>query len=162
VLWLSIRTQHPYQGFTKVNAGVWLLLFLLVFFSVVIRVSVIGRALTGVGGRLPRQWSILFAALPAGTAALWIQAGALSHAGASRPMVGVLVAAAPMLSAGVVFLVGSAVWLDWSSLVLGAWLLAAAAGGTWAGPVTSLAVYALAGGAGFLLIAVIKGLPPRT
>jgi hypothetical protein len=99
--------------------------------SLGIRLGVVGRTLTGVGGRLPRQRSILLAALPAGTVALWIQADALSHAGASRPVVGVLVAAAPMLSAGIVFLASSAVTVDWSILALGAWLLAAAAAGTW-------------------------------
>jgi hypothetical protein len=77
-------------------------------------------------------------------------------------MVGVLVAAAPMLSGGLVLLASSAVRLDWSTLALGVWLLAVAAGGTWAGPVTILAVYALAGGGGFLAIVLVKALPRHT
>jgi hypothetical protein len=79
-----------------------------------------------------------------------------------RQMVGVLVAAAPMLSGGLVLLASSAVRLDWSTLALGVWLLAVAAGGTWAGPVTILAVYALAGGGGFLAIVLVKALPRHT
>lgn len=156
VVWLSVRTQHPYHGLTKVSPGVWLVVLLVAFFGGVVRVGVIGKAVSGVGGRLPRQWSIFSASLLAGSAALWIEAGALSHAGASRPIVGVLVAAAPMLSLGLALLVSSATRVHWPTFVLGAWLLAVAAGATWAGPVTILAIYALAGGGGFLAMAAIE------
>ena len=46
--------------------------------------------------------------------------------------------------------------LDWPRLALGLWLLAAAAAGAWTGPVTNLAVCALAGGGGILLMAAIE------
>jgi hypothetical protein len=155
-LWLSVRTQHPYHGLTKVGPGVWLLVLLVAFLGAVIRVGVIGRALTGVGGRLPRQWSIFSASLAGGTVALWIVAGALSHAGASRAVVGILVAGAPMVSVGLVLLASSATRVDWATFALGAWLLAVAAGGTWAGPVRILAIYAIAGGGGFLAMATLE------
>jgi hypothetical protein len=155
-LWLSVRTQHPYHGLTKVGPGVWLLVILVAFFGAMIRIGLIGRALTGVGGRLPRQWSIFSASLAGGTFALWIVAGALSHAGASRTVVGIVVAGAPMLSVGLVLLASSAIRVDWAALALGAWLLAVSAGGTWAGPVTILAIYAIAGGGGFLAMAAIE------
>jgi len=67
-----------------------------------------------------------------------------------------MVAAAPMLSVGLVLLVSSATRVAWSTFGLGAWLLAVAAGGTWAGPVTVLAIYAVAGGGGFLAMATIE------
>lgn len=46
--------------------------------------------------------------------------------------------------------------LDWPRLALGLWLLAVAAEGGWAGPVTYLAVIALAGGGGIMLMAAIE------
>jgi hypothetical protein len=46
--------------------------------------------------------------------------------------------------------------LDWPRFALGFWLLAVAAGGTWATPVTILAVYALAGGGGFVVLAAVS------
>jgi hypothetical protein len=69
-------------------------------------------------------------------------------------------AAAPLLVAGVVFVASCAVngVLDWPRLVLGLWLLAVAAYGGWAGPVTYLAVIALAGGGGIMLMAAIEPL----
>lgn len=154
VLWLSVRTQHPYHGLLRTGVGG--VIALVGLFSLVIRLGVVGRAMTGVGGHSARQWAIFFAALAAGSTVLFIQAAAVSHAGASRPVTGVLIAAAPMLSLGLVFLASSAVGLDWFSLVLGLWLLGVAAVGMWTGPVTILAVYALAGGGGFLLTAAIQ------
>jgi hypothetical protein len=44
-------------------------------------------------------------------------------------------------------------WVDWTMLALGGWLLVVAAAGGWAGPVGALAVDALAGGGGFLATA---------
>ena len=154
-LWLSVRTQHPYHGLIR-TGGAGAVVLLVVFFSAMLRVGLVNRAVSGVRGRVQRQWWIFRAALFAGLAALWVVSGALSHAGASRPVVGVLVAAAPMLTMGFVFFVSSAIRVDWLSLALGMWLLAVAAGGTWAGPVTILAVYALAGGGGFLAMAAIE------
>ena len=154
VLWLSVRTQHPYHSLLRTGVGGVLALVLL--FGGVIRLGIVGRAMTGVGGKTMRQWAIFSASLAAGSTAMFIQAAALSHAGASRPLTGVLIAAAPMLAVGLVFLASSAVRLDWLSFALGLWLLAVAAVGTWTGPVTILAVYALAGGAGFLLTAAIQ------
>jgi hypothetical protein len=160
-LWLSVRTQHPYHGLSKVGSGVWLVVLAVAFFGFVIRAGVIGRAVTGVGGRIPRQWAIFVASLGAGSAALWIETAALTHAGASRPVVGVLIAAAPMLAAGFAFLVSSAIRADWPTVGLGVWLLALAAGATWAGPVTILEIYALAGGGGFLAMAGVEALVRR-
>ncbi len=63
-----------------------------------------------------------------------------------------------MLVAGLVFVASSAIHarLDWPRLTVGIWLLAVAAGGAWAGPVTNLAVCALAGGGGIVLMAAIE------
>jgi hypothetical protein len=155
-LWLSVRAQHPYRGLMKVGPNVWLLVIVVSFFSAVIRLGVIGSAVTGVRGRLPRQWSIFSASLIGGTVALWVVAGALSHAAASRGVVDLMVAGAPMLSVGLALLIVSPTRASWQTLALGGWLLAVAAGGMWAGPVTVLAIYAFAGGGGFLAMATIE------
>ncbi|MGA2011290.1 MAG: hypothetical protein ABSH51_12300 [Solirubrobacteraceae bacterium] len=160
-LWLAVHGQHPYRGLTKTGGAVWLVLFVVALFSVTIRLGVVGRAVTGVG-RAGRQWGIFFAVLPLGSAVLFIEAAALAHAGASRQIVDVLIAAAPIVSMGLVLCASSAVRLDYSMLALGIWLLATAAGGTWASPVAILAVYSLAGGGGFLLAAAIQPWVRRT
>lgn len=155
-LWLSVRAQHPYQGVLKPGPGVGLLVIVVSFLSAVIRIGVIGRATTGVGGRAPRQWSIFSVSLVGGMVALWVVAGALSHAGASRAVVSMMVAAAPMVTVGLVLLASSAIRVHWPTVASGVWLLAIAAGGMWAGPVTILAIYALGGGGGFLAMGTIE------
>ena len=81
--------------------------------------------------------------------------GALFRAGASRPVIGVFEAAAPILVAGLFYLASSALWLDWPVSGLGIWLVAVAAGAA-SPPVGVWAVGALAGGPAFLLMAVIE------
>lgn len=154
-MWLSVRGQHPYHG------PAWetlLLAFLLFVAAAGAPANVVDRAASGVGGRSELQRGIFALALVAGVAALEIEKQALWHAGASRPLVALFGEAIPLLVAGLVFAASSAITarLDWARLALGLWLLAVAAGGAWAGPVTNLAVCALAGGGGILLMAAIE------
>ena len=154
-MWLSVRGQHPYTG------PAWealLLAFLLVLTAAAITAQVVDWAASGVGGRSELRRGIFVLALISAFAALEIEKSAMSHAGASRAVAAMLGAAAPMLAAGVVFVATSAPGgrLNWPRLVLGVWLLAVAASGTWGGPVTTLAVCALAGGGGVLAMAAIE------
>lgn len=156
-MWLSVRGQHPYRG------PAWetlMLAFLLFLAAAGATANVVDRAATGVGGRSEMQRGIFALALAVGFAALEIEKQALSHAGASRPLVSLFGEAIPLLIAGLVFVASSAASStpNWPRLAVGSWLLAVAAGGAWAGPVTNLAVCALAGGGGILLMAAI---PPR-
>lgn len=151
-MWLSVRGQHPYNG------PAWetlLLAFLLFVTAAGVTANVVDRAASGVGGRSELQRGIFVLALLAGFAALEIEKQALSHAGAGRPLVALFGEAAPMLVTGLVLVASSAVTtrLDWPRLAVGGWLLAVACGGAWAGPVNNLAVCALAGGGGILLMA---------
>jgi len=66
---------------------------------------------------------------------------------------GVIGAVGPLLVTGLIYVTAAAMWVDWTMLALGGWLLAVAAAGGWAGPVDALAVDALAGGGGFLAAA---------
>jgi len=82
--------------------------------------------------------------------------GALAHTGASRSVIGVFEASAPVLVAGLFYFTTSAVWLDWPVLGLGIWLLVVAAVGGFAGPSGVWAVDALAAGLAYLLMAAIE------
>jgi hypothetical protein len=153
-MWLSVRGQHPYRG-----PGAILLVTLLLFAAAAtITAQVVDRAASGVSGWSELQRGIFALALAAGFAALEIEKQALWQAGASRPVVGLFGEAIPLLAAGLVFVANSAITTrpDWPRLALGLWLLAVAAGGAWTGPVTNLAVCALAGGGGILLMAAIE------
>jgi hypothetical protein len=154
-MWLSVRGQYPYHG------PAWqalLLAFLLFVAAAGASANVVDRAASGIGGRSELQRGIFALAVLAGFAALEIEKQALTTAGASRPVTALFGQAIPLLVAGLVLLASSATAtrLDWPRLVIGCWLLAVAAGGAWAGVVSSLAVYALAGGAGIALMAVIE------
>jgi len=154
-MWLSVRGQRPYTG------PAWetlLLAFLLVLAAATITAQVVDWAASGVGGRSEVRRGIFVLALISGFAALEIEKSAMVHAGASTRVAAMLGAAAPMLAAGLVFVATSAPAgrLNWPRLALGGWLLAVAVGGIWGGPVTNLAVCALAGGGGVLAMAAIE------
>jgi hypothetical protein len=154
-MWLSVRGQHPYRG------PAWetlLLAFVLFVAAAGASANVVDRAASGVGGRSELQRGIFALALLAGFAALEIEKQALHTAGASRPVTALFGQAIPLLVAGLVLLASCATAgrLDYARLAIGGWLLAVAVGGAWAGVVTSLAVYALAGGVGIALMAVIE------
>jgi hypothetical protein len=153
-VWLSVRGQRPYQAPTPPAAVIQVVLDGLV---VAIAASVVGRATSGVGGLSAVQRRVGIAALIGGYVAVFVLEAAIDHAGASRSVVfGVFQAAAPVLITGVVYVANSAVRLNWPLLGLGAWLVVVAAGGAFAGPVGVWAVTALAGSAGFLLVAVLQ------
>jgi hypothetical protein len=154
-MWLSVRGQHPYH----LPAWPTLLLALLLFvIAAGITAQVVDQAASGVGGGSEVQRWIFALAMLAGFAALEIEKTAMASAGASRPVQAMLGATAPMLVAGLVLVASSAMTgrLDWPRLAVGAWLLVVAAGSVWDGPVTALAVCALAGGGGILLMAAIE------
>jgi hypothetical protein len=153
-MWLSVRGQRPYQGPTPAAAFIQVIL---VGLAAAITASIIGRATSGVGGISAVQRRVAVLALVAGIAAALVLEAAIDHAGASRSIVfGVFQAAAPVLVTGVVYVVTSASRLNWPVLGLGLWLIAAAAGGAFAGPVGVWGIIALAGGAGFLLLAALR------
>ena len=154
-LWLSVRGQHPFHGPTVPAVVTLVALFVA---AAVYTVWAADRASGGVGGPPVLQRGIFVLALAAGGLAMDIFIHAASHASADRPLVALITAAAPLLVVGLVFVASCAVngVLDWPRLALGLWLLAVAAEGGWAGPVTYLAVIALAGGGGIMLMAAIE------
>jgi hypothetical protein len=153
VIWLSVRRQRPYSGPTSADL---LTLTMVIAAATVFAVIYIGRTRSGVGGLSVLQRRILLLSYLGGYVALFTLEAALDHAGASPAVVAVYGAAAPVLLIALIIAASAAVFLDWSLLGLGLWLLAVAAGSGFAGPVAVWAVSALAGGGALLAMAVIE------
>jgi hypothetical protein len=158
-IWLSVRGQRPYDG--PGTAGI-VTAFLAGAFAVAAAMAIVGRAISGVGGWSAQQRRIHTLAFGAGYAAMLALEGALFHAGASRPVIGVFGAAAPMLVVGLAYAANGAVWLDWPVAGLGIWLIVVAAFSGYAGPAGVWLAGALAGGLAFLLMAVIARVHRRS
>jgi hypothetical protein len=152
VIWLSVRGQRPYNGPTPAALAT---LVMVIAAATVFAVIYLGRAGSGVGGLSVLQRRILLLSYLGGYVALFTLEAAIDHAGASRAVLAVYGAAAPILLVALIIAASAAVFLDWSLLGLGLWLLAVAAGSGFAGPVTVWAVSALAGGGALLVMAVI-------
>jgi hypothetical protein len=149
-IWLSVRDQHPYNGPTPVSLVV---LTIVVAAAAAITAVLVGRAGSGVGGWTVLQRRIFLLSYLSGYIAMFTLEAAIDHAGASRAVLGVYGAAAPILLAGLVIAASSALSLDWSLFGLGIWLFVVAAVSGFAGPVGVWAVSALGGGAALLLMA---------
>jgi hypothetical protein len=152
VIWLSVRVQHPYQG----PAGyLQAALGLLALLALAVTLIVTDRATSGVGGVSALRRRIYWLSIAIGLAGLAIMEGALRYNDVSPGVIGVIMASAPLLLAGVVLVAGTAAWLNWYMFGLGIWLIAVAAFGGFAGPVGVWGVDALAVGVPFLVMAVI-------
>lgn len=154
VIWLSVRGQRPYNGPTPAALAT---LTLVIAAAAVVTVIYVGRVGTGVGGLSVQQRRILLLAYLGGYIALFTIEAAIDHAGASRAVLALYGAAAPILLVAMIIAAGAAIFRDWSLFGLGMWLLAVAAGSGFAGPVAVWAVSALAGG-GALLVTAATGL----
>jgi hypothetical protein len=152
VVWLSVRGQHPYTGPTP---AALLVLTLLLGAGGVTTVISVGRALTGIGGASAAQRRVHGLALALGLVGVFTLEGALAHAHASDSLLGVYGAVAPMLVAGVIYAASPAIWQDWSTRTLGAWLALVAAGSGYAGPVGVWGIAGLGACAGFLVMAAV-------
>jgi hypothetical protein len=151
-VWLSVRGQHPYQG----PAGyVQAALALLTLLALGVTAVVTDRAASGVGGVSALRRRVYVLSIAIGLVGLAIMEAALRYNGVSRGVLGVVMASAPLLLAGVVLVAGTAAWLNWYIFGLGIWLIAVAAFGGFAGPVGVWAVDALAVGVPFLVMAII-------
>ena len=152
LMWLAVRGQHPYHG---PNPGGYAATVLLV---VVVALASVGQARAETGVRGPsvlRRWAF-FVSVLAGLAAAFAIEGALVRAGASRPVVGVFEAVAPIVVLGLVYLARFSAEHNWVVAGLGLWLVVVAAAGAYAGPQNVWAVAALAVGPAFLLTAAVE------
>jgi hypothetical protein len=147
LMWLAVRGQHPYHGPNPGGYAATVLLAALVSLASVGQ----ARAESGVHGpSVLRRWAYFLSVL-AGLGGAFAIEGALVRAGASRPVVGVFEAVAPVVVIGLVYLAQF-----WVVAGLGLWLVIVAAAGAYAGPQNVWAVAALAVGPAFLLTAAIE------
>jgi hypothetical protein len=152
VIWLSVRGQRPYAGPTPIAL---LTLTLVVAAAAVVAVVIMGRAGSGVGGVSAIQLRLYLLSFVLGFAAVLTLEAALAHAGASRLVLGVYGANAPILMAALLYVASAAIRMSWPVFCLGSWLVIVAAGSGFAGAVNVWGIDALAGGAAFLVMAVI-------
>jgi hypothetical protein len=157
-MWLAVRGQRPFHGPSPAAFAAVTLLANGAALSAVFQ----AQAESGVGGLSALRRRIHSLSLIVGLGGMFALEGALSHAGASRAVIGVFEAAAPIMVAGLFYLASSALWLDWPMSGLGIWLIAVAAAGAFAGPAGIWAVGSLAGGLAFLLMAAIEPLLRRS
>ncbi|MGI8418301.1 MAG: hypothetical protein ACR2P2_19315 [Nakamurella sp.] len=154
VMWLSVRGQHPYRGpagYSAALLGILIIAALAVTMEVVLRATKGGQGHSEVQGRMyGLSWAV-------GFAAFFVTDGAVAHYGASAQVLGILGAAGPLLITSLMYVLGAALWLDWSMFAMGCWLAMVTAVGAWTGPVAVLAIEAFAGGGGFLLMACYLG-----
>jgi uncharacterized membrane protein SirB2 len=152
VVWLSVRGQQPYLA-----PAAWALALLVLLAAAALAVTALvgDRATSGVGGVSALKRRIYSLSLAAGLLGVIIMQTALSDQGASRGVIGVFQASAPLLVAGVILVAGTAAWLNWYMFGLGIWLIAVAAFSGFAGPAGVWAVDALAVGVPFLLMAAV-------
>lgn len=150
--WLVVRGQRPFQGPAPAAFAV---LALLATASVMLGVEE-ARSGSGVGGLSVVRRRVSFVSVLIGLAGMFAVEAALIHAGASRPVVSVFEASAPVLVAGVFYLTTSIARPHWALAGLGLWLVAVAAAGGFAGPAGVWGVDALAAGLAYLLMAAFE------
>jgi hypothetical protein len=149
-IWLSVRGQRPYQGPSGPVLGV---VVAAVAIGAMVTAGVVQRAAGGVGGTSAGQRRIYLLAVVAGYIGVLTMEAAIDHAGASRAVIGIFGASAPLLVGAAVIIAGSATYRNRAALALGVWLAAVAAGSGFAGVPGVWAVDALAGGLPLLALA---------
>lgn len=151
-MWLSVRGQHPYSGPSGVSIAA---VFVLAGFAVAAIVVIVSRAVAGIDGQSVRYRRIVMATWAIGYLILFSVQGAISSSVSTRTYAFVAFAG-PLLLAGIIYILYSALARNRAALVLGAWLVIAGASCAWQAPAAILATCALAGGGAFLLTAVIE------
>ncbi|GAB3559484.1 ABC transporter permease [Spelaeicoccus albus] len=151
-MWLTVVARDPYVG----PAG-WTTGFLIVLLVAALAVTSVStaRATEGLGGVNAYRGRVFGAAWGVGFAGLWLGIFAVGMHGAPPLTMGLLTGAGSIGLTGLIYLLGSALWVDKLMTCLGGWLVAVAVGGAFAGPVWLLALGAFAGGGGFIVAAAL-------
>jgi hypothetical protein len=151
-MWLSVRGQHPYRGPSGVSIAA---VFVLAGFAVAAVLVIVSRAVAGIDGQSVRHRRIILAAWATGYLILLLVQAGISSSVSTRALAFVAFAG-PLVLAGLIYILASVLARNWSAFALGAWLVIAGASCAWLAPAAILATCALAGGGGFLLLAVIE------
>lgn len=151
-MWLSVREQHPYRGPSGVSIAA---VFVLAGFAAAVVLVVASKAVAGTGGRSARYRRIILATWATGyVILLFVQVGISSSV--SPRALAFVGFAGPLVLAGLVYILASALGRNRLAFALGVWLVIAGASCAWLAPAAIVATCALAGGGGFLLLAVIE------
>jgi hypothetical protein len=151
-MWLSVHGQHPYTGPSGASIAAVLGLAALAVAAVV---AIISKTVAGIDGQSARYRSILLRTYSTGYLILLCMQIAIKGSVSTRTFAFVAFAA-PLLLAGLIYILASALGLNRTAFALGAWLVIVGASCAWQAPATILATCALAGGGAFLLMATIK------
>ncbi len=151
-MWLSVRGQHPYRSPSGVSIAA---VVVLAAFAIATVLVVAHRATAGIGGQSARHRHIILATWGTGYLVLLIVQGGISGSVGTHALAFVGLAC-PLLLAGLVYLLASALGRNWPAFALGCWLVIVAASCAWLAPAAIVATCALAGGGAFLLIAAIE------
>jgi hypothetical protein len=151
-MWLSVRGQHPYRGPSGVSVAA---VFVLAGFAVAAVLVIASKAVAGIDGRSARDRRIILATWGIGYLIVVVLQAAISSSVSARTLAFVGFAA-PVLLAGLTYLLAAALGRIRPAFALGTWLLIVGASCAWLAPATILATCALAGGGGFLLMALIE------
>ncbi len=151
-MWLSVRGQHPYRGPSGISIAA---VFVLAGFAAAAVLVVAHRATAGIGGQSARHRRIIMAAWAIGYLVLLVVQAAISGSVSARAL-SFAGFAAPLLLAGLIYILASVLGRDRLAFALGAWLVVVGTSCAWLAPAAVLATCALAGGGAFLLIAVIQ------
>ncbi len=151
-MWLSVRGQHPYTGPSGASIAAVLGLAALAVAAVVV---IISKTVAGIDGQSARNRSIILRTYSTGYLILLCMQIAIKSSVSTRTFAFVAFAA-PLLLAGLTYILASALGLNRSAFALGAWLVIVGASCAWQAPAAILATCALAGGGAFLLMAIIE------
>lgn len=137
-IWLSVLGQHPYTGPTLLALAV---VYTAVVVVVAASMTVLKRATTGVSGRSQRQQRVQIVTIVTAYVAAAVFQGALKYDGASLAIVyGVFPATGPLLVAGSAAAGMAGVREDWPLFGAALFVVIAATGSAFAGPVGAWAV----------------------
>ena len=147
-----MRGQHPYRGPSGISIAT---VFVLAGFAAAAILVIAHRATAGIGGPSARYRRIIVAAWATGYLILLVVQAAISGSVSARALA-IVGIAGPLLLAGLIYILASALGRDRPAFALGAWLVVVGTSCAWLAPAAVLATCALAGGGAFLLIAVIQ------
>ncbi len=151
-MWLSVRGQHPYTGPSGVSVAA---VFVLAGFAAAAVLVIASRAVAGIDGQSVRYRRMILVTWVIGYLILLLVQAAMSGSVSTRALAFVGFAG-PVVLAGLIYILASALGRNRPPFALGAGLVIVGASCAWQAPAAILATCALAGGGGFLLMAVIE------
>jgi hypothetical protein len=155
VVWLSVRGHPTYR---TPSAWTFVVMGACMAVALVVSVITIGRAMRGVTGLSSTSGTLYGWAWTISFVSLGLMIGGLAHAGASEVVIGLFASAGPVLVVSIMYLVGGALWHNWTMFVVGAWLALTIGVAAMFGAVTFDLLMAIAGGGGFLVAALYEAI----